>query len=92
MASEVNTERPFVEDALPALLEGAQGYLADRESAEPCPASLGLPGVVVVGPEGGFVDFEVGRLEEAGLRRVHLGARALRVETAVPALLSRALR
>jgi len=44
---------------------------------------------VVVVPEGGFTPYEVGKLEEAGCDPVHLGPRILRVETAVPVLVSR---
>lgn len=42
--------------------------------------------VVAVGPEGGFTDDEVSAASEAGWRKVSLGARILRVETAAIAL------
>ena len=81
----------FVDNALPGLLEGAVGYLAHPVEAEPCPARLATPCLVGIGPEGGFIDSELERFEAAGLQCVRLGDRALRVETAVAALLSRAL-
>ena len=57
--------------------------------AAPCPTHLNEPAALCIGPEGGFTDYEVGKLEEAGCRSVHLGPRILRVETAVPVLISR---
>ena len=42
------------------------------------------PAVVAIGPEGGWVPFEVELLEAHGFRPFSLGPRILRVETAVP--------
>lgn len=81
--------KPFVEDELPGLLEGKQGLVAHPGTATPCPTHLPGPGLLCVGPEGGFTPYEVGKLEEAGCQGVHLGPRILRVETAVPVLISR---
>jgi RsmE family RNA methyltransferase len=41
-----------------------------------------------LGPEGGFTDGEIGRFRSAGFSVASLGARVLRVETAVPAALA----
>ncbi len=81
--------RPFVEDRLPELLAGREGLVADPSFDAPCPrvGEIG-PAVMVVGPEGGFVPFELGLLETAGLRGVGLGQRILRVEHATIALLA----
>ena len=84
--------RPFAEDELPGLAERAESaLLATPEAPRPCPSSVAGPALLAIGPEGGFVAFEVECLAAAGLEPVHLGARALRVETAVPVLLSRLL-
>lgn len=83
--------KPFVEDELPQLLEHATGIFAHPRAESPCPPRLSVPSVVAVGPEGGFVDFELEKLQEAGMQAVSLGVRALRVETALTALLSRLL-
>ena len=44
---------------------------------------------LVIGPEGGLQDHELERFEAVGAKRVGLGPRVLRVETAVVALLAR---
>jgi RsmE family RNA methyltransferase len=44
--------------------------------------------VLAVGPEGGFVPYEIEALERAGFRAASMGGRTLRVETATVALLS----
>jgi len=81
--------KPFVEDELPALLAGKQALVAHPGSAQPCPVHLPGPAALCIGPEGGFTDYEVDKLQQAGCRAVHLGQRILRVETAVPVLVSR---
>ncbi|WP_111413263.1 16S rRNA (uracil(1498)-N(3))-methyltransferase [Billgrantia lactosivorans] len=81
--------RPFVEDRLPALLEGRRGLVAHPGMPQACPTGLSEPAVLFIGPEGGFIPFEVERLLAAGCQGIHLGPRILRVETAVVALLAR---
>ena len=82
--------KPFVEDELPALLKGKQGFLAHpTESALPCPSNQQHDSLLAIGPEGGFIAYEVEKLEQAGFQTISLGQRILKVETAVPALLSK---
>ena len=81
--------RPFVEDTLPKLLEGRRGLLAHPGMHAACPRGLDEPTLLLVGPEGGFIPWEVERLLAAGCEGIHLGPRILRVETAVTALLAR---
>jgi RsmE family RNA methyltransferase len=83
--------RPFVEDQLPALAADRLGIVAHPEASTPFPKDVSGPVTLVVGPEAGFVPFELERLEAAGLLPVRIGERALRVETAIPALLGRML-
>ncbi len=52
----------------------------------------GLSPVLAVGPEGGWTDEEVARLEEKGFARMSLGPRILRTDTALIALLSRLMQ
>lgn len=89
---EVSLEKhfkPFVEDHLPDLLEHRRGLLAHPGMPDACPRGIDEPTLLVIGPEGGFIPYEVERLLEAGCQGIHLGERILRVETAVTALLSR---
>ncbi|MFN2360139.1 MAG: 16S rRNA (uracil(1498)-N(3))-methyltransferase [Marinobacter sp.] len=81
--------KPFVEDEMPALLKNTRALVAHPGTDSPCPAHIDEPATLCVGPEGGFIPYEVDKLVEAGCDAVHLGSRILRVETAVPVLVSR---
>ena len=81
--------KPFVEDELPTLLQARPGLVAHPGTATPCPSHIQRPATLCIGPEGGFIPYEVDKLVEAGCHSVHLGPRILRVETAVPVLISR---
>jgi RsmE family RNA methyltransferase len=48
-----------------------------------------VPSALILGPEGGFIPFELEKFRAAGCRIVSLGERILRVETAVVALLAK---
>ena len=81
--------KPFVEDELPALAKDKRALIAHPYDAHPCPEAEMCETVLVIGPEGGFLPYEVNLMQQQGLTAIHLGSRILRVETAVPALLSR---
>jgi len=81
--------RPFVEDELAGLLAGTHALLAHPGDYPPCPRGPSEQTTLVVGPEGGFIPYEVEKLQEAGCETVSLGPRILRVENAVTALLGR---
>ncbi len=82
--------RPFAEDEVPRLAREGAVLVADPGAAPlATPADLGRPWTLIVGPEGGLVPFELELLMASGARRLGLGERVLRVETAVVALLAR---
>jgi RsmE family RNA methyltransferase len=51
-----------------------------------------VPAVVMIGPEGGFVPFEVQLAEAVIAQRVGLGERILSVDTALITVLAQALQ
>ena len=81
--------KPFVEDRLPAIAADTLGLVGHPGDYPACPRALQQPVTLAIGPEGGWIPYEVDLLAKAGLQPVQLGARILRVETAVTALLSR---
>tara|TARA_R110002012_G_scaffold8366_7_gene38637 strand:- start:4879 stop:5592 length:714 start_codon:yes stop_codon:yes gene_type:complete len=81
--------RPFLDQQLPDLLSQRRGLVAHPGMPNPCPRNIAVPTLLLVGPEGGFIPWEVDQLLAAGCEGMHLGPRILRVETAVTALLSR---
>lgn len=81
--------KPFVEDRLPELLGDSLGLVAHPGDYPPCPRAVDGTVTLAIGPEGGWIAYEVDKLIEAGLQPVQLGERILRVETAVTALLAR---
>lgn len=81
--------KPFVEDELGELISGTTALVGHPKGIEPCPINIQQSTTLVVGPEGGFIPYEIEKLAEAGVKAVTLGPRILRVETAIPALISR---
>jgi RsmE family RNA methyltransferase len=81
--------KPFVEDELPSLIKGTTSLVAHPNSEKNCPVNTSDKTTLAIGPEGGFIPFEIDKLEEIGFKAVHLGPRILRVENAVPSIISR---
>lgn len=94
MLPEVHMRRlfkPFVREELPEIIKDSLALVAHPLADETLPQQTKGPVTLAVGPEGGFISREIETFEEIGFKRVTLGERILRVETAVPALLSRFL-
>ncbi|WP_374441665.1 16S rRNA (uracil(1498)-N(3))-methyltransferase [Pseudomonas panipatensis] len=81
--------KPFVEDRLPAMAAGSLGLIGHPGPWPECPRAVQQAVTLAIGPEGGWIPYEIDKLREAGLAPVQLGERILRVETAVTALLAR---
>lgn len=81
--------RPFVEDELPSIIEGSLALAAHPHAEGICPRNVDSSVTLALGPEGGFIPYEIEALEKAGFKAVSLGSRILRVETALPFLTGR---
>jgi len=62
--------------------------ITDRDSKNYPLSSINYPLLLAIGPEGGWTDAEVEKLEAAGFARYSLGSRILRTDTATIALLA----
>lgn len=80
---------PFVKEELPELSRGKKRIFAHPKGQTVCPVGLNCDTVLVIGPEGGFIDLEVATLVDQGFEPMTMGLRILRVETAVTALVAR---
>ena len=83
--------RPFVEDQLPGLCLDRPCWLADMGAPTSLAEAPPVPAMVMIGPEGGFVPFEVQLAESVIAQRVGLGERILSVDTALTTVLAQAL-
>ena len=80
--------RPFVEDELTALCAGRPCWISDQGAPQALASVPAGQAVVMVGPEGGFVPFEIELACAVVAQRVHLGERTLSVDTALTAALA----
>ncbi len=81
--------KPFVEDSLDEWAGSGQRILAHPGDYPTLPCNLTEPVTLAVGPEGGWTPYEVDMLQRQGFACHSFGARILRVETALPALVGR---
>ncbi len=81
--------KPFVEDELPALVKGTLGLVAHPGTGTPPPQNVRGPVTLVIGPEGGLIDYEAEKLVSLGFQMADLGSRILRVETVLPYLVGK---
>jgi RsmE family RNA methyltransferase len=81
--------KPFIEDELPYLVKGSIPLVADPGAESECPRNFDRHITLAIGPEGGFIPYEIEKFRECGFTPFSIGERILRVEAALPALLSR---
>jgi RsmE family RNA methyltransferase len=63
--------------------------VAHPGSDRPCPRTIDGAFTLIIGPEGGFIPYEIEKLGACGVQPVQLGHRILRVETVIPFLMGR---
>ncbi|MEE3239747.1 MAG: 16S rRNA (uracil(1498)-N(3))-methyltransferase [Pseudomonadota bacterium] len=87
--------KPFVEDKLAAIRGNKDCFVAHPYNADLTlnnlndRATIGASGhVVIIGPEGGFIPYEVALLQENACQTLSMGPRIYRVETVVPMLIA----
>ena len=90
--SQAKLFKPFVEDELQQWSSGTSRLIAHPREAQDCPAASLTPTTLAIGPEGGFSEYEVGMLNQQGFTSISLGARILRVETAIPVAISKLMQ
>lgn len=82
--------KPFVEDVLPTLISTqCPAYVAHPYTDLKMPYAVDQSCTVIIGPEGGFIPYEIDLLIKNGCQAVSLGNRILRTETAIPYVLGR---
>jgi 16S rRNA (uracil1498-N3)-methyltransferase len=82
--------KSFVQDELPALIKGKLALVAhpggkDRVIASEAKQSF----ILVIGPEGGIIEYELEALKAAGCQIIDLGPRILRTEYVLPYVVGR---
>ena len=82
--------KPFVEDVLPNLIStDCPAYVAHPYTELAMPNTIQHPCSIVIGPEGGFIPYEIDLLEKNGCQARHLGNRIIRTETVIAYVLGR---
>ena len=82
--------KPFVEDVLPTFISNQKpAYVAHPYAEQQMPHAIQHSCCLIVGPEGGFIPFEVDLFKKNGCQARRLGNRILRTETAVSHILGR---
>ena len=83
--------KPFMEDLLSSIAAERDLVLAHPSGEHHLQTEHGKKRCLLVGPEGGFIDYEIELAQSLGAKVVHLGKRIMSVDTAVCAVLARDL-
>ena len=81
--------KPFVQDEIPTLIKGSLALVAHPGGAGSVPGKINRPVILVIGPEGGIIDYEIELLKSAGCQTIDLSPRILRTETVLPYVVGR---
>ena len=92
IAPEVILEKrfkPFVEDRLSVLNQSHPTFVGHPYAEQLAPNAFNKSCQIMIGPEGGFIPYEIDLLKKNGCQAITLGNRILRTETAMPYLIGR---
>lgn len=78
--------KPFVEDHLQELCEGFDPWIAHPYAPIALPAKNQRPVALAVGPEGGWIPYEIDLFEKQGFQAGSFGPHILKCETAIAAI------
>jgi RsmE family RNA methyltransferase len=81
--------KPFVEDELLKIAKDSLALVAHPSTDNRCPVDCNVSVTLAIGPEGGFIPYEIDLLKKHNFKATHVGERILRVENAIPAIISR---
>lgn len=82
--------KPFVEDILPSLITAEKpAYVAHPYAQSKMPFAIEYACTLLIGPEGGFIPYEIDLLVKNGCQAVSLGNRIIRTETVIAYSLGR---
>ena len=81
--------KPFVEDRLAVWNQTIPTFVGHPYTENKAPVAWDQPCQIMIGPEGGFIPYEIDLLEKNGCQTFSLGNRILRTETAIPYVLGR---
>ena len=81
--------KPFMEDSLSSVATERDLVIAHPSGEHRMQTEDGKKRCLLVGPEGGFIDYEVELAQSLGATVAHLGNRIMSVDTAVCAVLAR---
>ncbi|SDB82321.1 16S rRNA (uracil(1498)-N(3))-methyltransferase [Acinetobacter boissieri] len=79
--------KPFVEDILSAMVQPRRPVYVAHPYVNTTQHHMVEPCCLVIGPEGGFIAYEIELFKTNGCQTVSLGNRILRTETAIPYIL-----
>ena len=79
--------KPFVQDELPTLIKGTQALVAHPGGAKTVLTNVIPPVCLIIGPEGGIIDYEIEQLKAAGCQPTDLGPRILRTDSVLPLII-----
>lgn len=82
--------KPFIEDDITGIIEGTKALVADPFSEKREIKDFeNKPITLAIGPEGGFIEYEINMFKKYGFEDLNLGDRILRVETVLPYLIGK---